>query len=434
MGRIKSKKQVRDGFLGDLPESVQNRVMAVHKLVVETTNSISKDKNYTDIMQTQWAKSMLDEFLTMPADKKQTGSVRVYKQGKRYSCMIQLTGHVTNDRNDIDHELFHDMIRNVHVSMRPKVRRKYDMTLTCESEHGEHFEGFDVWTKQKEAKEIWELFSDKTTKDIREFKESTDEYHDKDVIVAEFGDLPPGLQSLVEHTKSQIVDAINERSSTSKYNILYGTKAVFENFIDNISGKLPSAVSIGNTYLRKNSNFTYEGTITVTPEPISEVTSEYYEYINSVENELLAEIFESVNEELIKIDSTKILALSENEVGKYFELKLIPEYAEKLFEYLEEKDVCSEEPMTESGKQDTQEYNTDMTEAEAKKTLRTLSQNIMDKMQNDKNYKVTQYTANIYANIITKNLLLDGLKVLGSFILFWILINRLLRLNSKSLI
>jgi len=52
------------------------------------------------------------------------------------------------------------------------------------------------------------------------------------------------------------------------------------------------------------------------------------------------------------------------------------------------------------------EYNTDMTEKQAKATLRTLSQDIINKTSTkDNKYKMSQYTANIYANIITKNLL-----------------------------
>lgn len=52
-----------------------------------------------------------------------------------------------------------------------------------------------------------------------------------------------------------------------------------------------------------------------------------------------------------------------------------------------------------------EEYNVDMTEAQAKRTLHSLSQNMMNNMAENKAYKVSQYTANIYANIITKNLL-----------------------------
>ena len=51
------------------------------------------------------------------------------------------------------------------------------------------------------------------------------------------------------------------------------------------------------------------------------------------------------------------------------------------------------------------EYNTDMSEAEAKRTLKTISQNIINDISKKSSYRVSQYTANIYANIITKNLL-----------------------------
>jgi len=54
---------------------------------------------------------------------------------------------------------------------------------------------------------------------------------------------------------------------------------------------------------------------------------------------------------------------------------------------------------------ETLEYNTDMSETQAKKTLQTLSQSLMTDFSKDKKKKVSQYTANIYANIITKNLL-----------------------------
>lgn len=409
MGRIKKKKLVRDGFLGDLPESVQNRVMAIHKLVIETVNTISKDKHYKDIIETTWAKSMIDEFLTQPTDKKETGSVRVYKQGNRYSCMIQLTGHVTNNRNDIDHELFHDLIRNVHISMRSKVRRKFDMRLTCESEHGEHFEGFDVWTKQKEAKEIWELFEDKKTKDIKEFddeyKESVGESNNTiDSIIVEFNDLPDGIKNSLHHANSIIIESVNKKINSNRYNVLRGVKVAYENFMNNLNGKLPSSVTVGDTYLRSNGSL-YEGYITITPEPCSVVTTESNIY-TEMENELLKEVFESVNEKLMEEDCTKQLSLVMNDCGSFFEFILIPEYAQKLFEYFEDKEVGNNTTITEAGNQnDIPEVTTDMSEAEAKRTLRTLSQKIIDETGKNNKYKVTQYTANIYANVITKSLL-----------------------------
>ena len=50
-------------------------------------------------------------------------------------------------------------------------------------------------------------------------------------------------------------------------------------------------------------------------------------------------------------------------------------------------------------------YNSDMSPSDAKKTLKRISIDILNKIKKDKNYQITQYTANIYANIISKNLL-----------------------------
>ena len=165
------KEEVRDGFFGDLPAYLQSQLMEIHKIIVDNCNSTFKENNYSSINKTPWAKQMLAEFLTAPKDKYYVGGVRVYKYGKRYRCMIQITGHVTNNRNSIDEELFHDFIRNVHQDIRAMIKRKYDLHLTCESVHGEHFEGFDVWTSKKVAEQIWKSFDDKKTKKIDEYNE-----------------------------------------------------------------------------------------------------------------------------------------------------------------------------------------------------------------------------------------------------------------------
>lgn len=192
------REEVRDGFLGDLPEDLRVKIMNIHKLVVSTVNDVIKNKAYDPIRNTTWAKTMIDEFCIIPQDKTATGSVRLYKKGKKYACMIQLTGHVNNNRNDIDHELFHDFIRNVHQTMRTTVRRKYDMTLTCESEHGEHFEGFDVWPNHKVAKELWDKFGDMKTKKAEFHSESVESGIHYNVMTADMDELPFGLQEMVE--------------------------------------------------------------------------------------------------------------------------------------------------------------------------------------------------------------------------------------------
>ena len=68
--------------------------------------------------------------------------------------------------------------------------------------------------------------------------------------------------------------------------------------------------------------------------------------------------------------------------------------------------------------QDKEEYNPDMSETDAKRTLRRLSIDIINSIKKDKDCKaVNQYTANIYANIITKNLLHKWAKGYNKFVI-----------------
>lgn len=283
------REEVRDGFLGDLPEDIRIKVMNIHKMVVATVNEVFKNKAYDPIRNTAWAKTMIEEFLIMPQDKTATGSVRLYKKGKKHSCMIQLTGHVNNNRNDIDHELFHDFIRNVHQSMRKDVRRKYDMTLTCESEHGEHFEGFDVWTTAKVAKQLWDKFADMKTKKAEFHSESVESNTHYNVMAVDIEDLPIGLQEMIESINNDIQHS-----------------------------KLIS--DIGFTEIIEHTNGTYEGSI---------VISDECEFNESFD---MNKYCEALNE----YDSTKEIVY--NEETNQYELQLTPEYAKYLARYCESND------------------------------------------------------------------------------------------------
>ena len=188
-------EEIRDGYLGDLPEELRIKVMAIHKMIVDACNAEIKRKQYDDIRDLPWAKEMLNEFLKQPKDKDLCGSVRVYKKGRRYRCMIQVTGHPMNNRNTENEEYFHGFIRNVHTSLKGKVRKQFDVALTCESEHGENFEGFDIWTKGAVAKCLWEnKFADKKTKIERPEKI----YESIEYVYAGVDELPWGLQSQIQ--------------------------------------------------------------------------------------------------------------------------------------------------------------------------------------------------------------------------------------------
>lgn len=240
MGINRTREKVRDGFLGDLPQDIQSKVMNIHKIIKKAVDDLLEDDNYSDLKESRWAMTCIDDFCVMPKDKSDIGSIRVYKNGKNYKCMIQVTGHFRNHQYGWIEELLHDFLGNVYMTVRPKIRKQYDMTIVNEGKNGEWFEGFDIFLNPKSVKVIWDSLDDRKTKTI-----------------------------------------------------------------------------------------------------IEEVENDYQDF--------------------------------------------------------------TDQPVIESAK--TPEYNVDMTESEARKTLRTLSQTIINDTNNKKDYKVSQYTANIYANIITKNLL-----------------------------
>lgn len=298
MGIIKTKEKVRDGFLGDLPQDLQTKVMNIHKLIKTTVKDLLDNDNYSDLKESRWAMTCIDDFCVMPKDKSDIGSVRVFKNGKTNRCMIQATGHFRNHQYGWIEELLHDFICNVYSTIRPKIRRHYDMTITNEGRSGNSYEGFDIYPNAKIAKEIWDKFEDKKTKAITE-----------DGIEI---DLTDGSFMFERRHQITISDDL---------------KNYYENY--------------------------------------SNISFDQYMYEKS-----------------------------------YNLLKDIHDKEEKGFVHKR-----SENYMIEKSEIPTQEYNVEMSEAQAKKTLRTLSQTIMNDCENKKEYKISQYTANIYANIITKNLL-----------------------------
>lgn len=168
MSITKTREKVRDGYLGDLPEALQTKVMNIHKLIKDTVHDLLDNSNYEDLKSSNWAMSCIDEFCVMPKDKSEVGSIRVYKNGKTYRCMIQATGHFRNHQYGWIEELLHDFIGNVYTTIRPKIRRKYDMTITNEGRTGEPFEGFDIYPNPKTVKDIWDSLEDRKTKTITE--------------------------------------------------------------------------------------------------------------------------------------------------------------------------------------------------------------------------------------------------------------------------
>lgn len=402
-----SKKEVRDGFLGDLPEEYRNIVMNIHKMIVDGVRDEFKMEKYVYLWDQQWAKSMLDEFLVMPKDKSEVGSVRVFKKGKRYSCMIQMTAHVMNNRNTENEEFFHGMLRNAHTSLRTKVRKKYDLKLECESVHGEPFEGYDLWLNHKQAKKLWELFDDKKTKEI---KESTNLYHDG--LIVEMKDLPHQLQYFICSTNCDIRNMIDRNENTK--------------------GILNDVTEVGTTSIHRIGE-SYNGKILITSTA-------------NCDNNETAEIFENVLNDIgnkyFESDNTKELVLAGTRSAMYFEYVLDPSYAKALYEWLgnnliEEStksftvDIGNNKFTVVQGNEIYTVYNPDNSfrgnydasyrqdiENELKHDKESLNESVDADMKNPKavlavltkNYidsrsTISQATANTYANIVTNDML-----------------------------
>lgn len=231
MSITKTKEKVRDGFLGDLPPDLQTKVMNIHKLIKDTVRDILDDDNYEDLKKSSWAKSCIDEFCVMPKDKSEIGSIRVYKKGKTYRCMIQATGHFTNHQYGWIEELLHDFICNVYATIRPKIRKQYDMTITNEGRTGQPFEGFDIYPNPKVVRDIWDSLEGRKTKTITEGYESYDYEH-----LMEASDTPEYNVSMSEKdakktlaTLSQSI--INDITNKKGYKVSQYTANIYANII-----------------------------------------------------------------------------------------------------------------------------------------------------------------------------------------------------------
>ena len=398
-------EEIKDVYYKDLPDWLQKDLMEIHKIIVQGCHDEWQKSYYDDIRNSAWAKSMYDEFCEMPMGKQNTGSARLYKKKNRYSCMIQITGHVPNNREDIQHEEFHEFIRAVHINLKAKIRRKFDMALVCESEHGEHFEGFDVWPKQKIAKMLWEKYpdvkviEDKPHKD-KEVTESTHTYS-MDVDC-----LPYGLQ--------EKVFAYNE---FIRHNIVVNASDELldeDGFVEFVCSADLSDDDIG--YTEVTESIESNGNIYLTGPLYLSGVKEYKEEVT----EIIKDTCNQLN--YLMDDSTKKVVFENNQ----FVLVLDPEYANKIIEY---SMVESTEPLVE--KKDKLNYDkeknhllelknsdyksestddeyfykedvNDTEESNPKATIASLADMVM---KNEKN--ISQASASTFATVITANFLKD---------------------------
>lgn len=533
MSIIKERQSVRDGYLKDIPEDIQNKIYAASKVIIEILNSKIDDEHYEDLTKSNWAMSCLDEFKTPPSAKGEVGSVRAYKVGKQYKCMIQVTGHFTNHQYGWIEELLHEIIADTHQDAKPEIRKKFDVTLDNEGTKGNPFEGFDIYLPNKQAKLVWDIFEGRKTKLIKEsyyygIPEDLIDYYENyrdhmtydqyfeeksrgklkyayrrcvdantghdlkvvysldDLTVTNMGgtrditDTNPNHHRNLEkdirktgHTdfesKGQRVLAIYD-TITGKRLKEADTLPVFADMKGKVvhlkEGEIDNNPSSKSTFWDKNYNDTTvdeartalfdrqqynlppdkrigRGTKLRGMRPnihtwrlntIKDVKwtldhfepGKYDKYIDDSRDSIA-----SYERYLAKIKGDKGGGLFDekdlhqfimDEKYNIFKCKTIKDYctshkspytmdnAKELMNLLNKHRDNRNDPKFSSitkmeSANNNPEYNVDMTDSQVKRTLRTLSQDIINKTAADKNYKINQYTADIYANIITKNLL-----------------------------
>lgn len=398
-------EEIKDVYYKDLPDWLQKDLMEIHKIIVQGCHDEWQKNYYDDIRNSAWAKSMYDEFCEMPMGKQNTGSARLYKKKNRYSCMIQITGHVPNNREDIQHEEFHEFIRAVHINLKAKIRRKFDMALVCESEHGEHFEGFDVWPKQKVAKMLWEKYpdvkviEDKPHKD-KEVTESTHTYSmDVDCLPYRLQEKVFAYNEFIRH--NIVVNASDELLDE-------------DGFVEFMYSADLSDDDIG--YTEVTESVESNGNIYLTGPLYLSGVKEYKEEVT----ELIKDTCNQLN--YLMDDSTKRVMFESNQ----FVLVLDPEYANKIIEYsmvestkplVEKKDkldydeeknhlleLKNSDYKSESG-DDEYFYKEDVNDTEESNPKATIASLADMVMKNEKN--ISQASASTFATVITANFLKD---------------------------
>ena len=398
-------EEIKDVYYKDLPESLQKDLMEIHKIIVQGCHDEWQKSYYDDIRNSAWAKSMYDEFCEMPMGKQNTGSARLYKKKNRYSCMIQITGHVPNNREDIQHEEFHEFIRAVHINLKAKIRRKFDMALVCESEHGEHFEGFDVWPKQKIAKMLWEkypdvrIIEDKPHKD-KEVTESTHTYS-MDVEC-----LPYGLQEKVfaynEFIRHNIVvNASDELLNEDGFvEFMYSTDLTDDDI--GYTEVTESIESNGKIYL---TGPLYLNGVKEYKEEVTELIKDTCNQLNYLMDDSTKKVIFESNQFVLVLDSeyaNKIVEYSMVEsIESQTKKKDKPDHDEKKNHLLELKNSDYKSESTDNEYFYKEDVN-DTEETNPKATIASLADMVM---KNEKN--ISQASASTFATVITANFLKD---------------------------
>lgn len=210
--------------------------------------------------------------------------------------------------------------------------------------------------------------------------------------------LPEGLSHLITVLNKDIKTNVSGLSRYAPFNKL--DIEDIKTIINLIEGKGYDS-EIGHCIIKKQANGNYSGEIHITPMPEDPILKEDK---MKILNKLFKNIEKRFSANFEKDNPGKKFILTGPKDRKYFIIALKAEYAKKLYEYITSngtKEFTEKKQVADIDKPEPQKIHGDMSVNDAKRVLRNVSHGIIT----DKNKEVNQYTANIYANIITKNLL-----------------------------
>lgn len=165
---MSKKHEIRDGYFIDLPAALQTTLMKAHKRIKDEVDALLHEEEFEKLNKCQWSMNSLANFCAAPENEGDVGQARAYKTGEKYELMIQIAGHFTNHQNTESECLVHKLIDKVYKKLKNEFQKDLGLRLDSEGADGEYYEGFDVYPSDEVAKQVWELFEDKTTKGYKE--------------------------------------------------------------------------------------------------------------------------------------------------------------------------------------------------------------------------------------------------------------------------
>lgn len=410
----------------ELPKTIRDIIPKINKIIMDKIKEVSADDKYKPLKEDEDFdyKGLIKAISSREHNDVPVGVI-TKKNDATFKAMIQITGHVSNPNKSDSEKLFHTLMIEVYKDLKPTLKNDLNVDLSNDDFKEHEFEGFDVYTTPDIAKSIWKFHHNSKSGLIQEYQESLileeDLFEEKSHgklkssfrkgLNIENGHMIKVVFDLntIEINPDKITDSEERKSllnhvQTKGHNNFLG-KGVVKAIIDEDTNERLSSVKLIGLW--SDSIFTIPKEIKRGDYNANRLSTYPLETREKITRDQKSNIKNSNDIMLIKvgkeIDNPAFMATSNiKSLDAFADLidygSNIRQRGASIKNYLKTKNLLEESANP--------EYNTDMTELQAKATLRTLSQSLINDLSDEsKKKQMSQYTANIYANIITKNLL-----------------------------